>query len=124
MKILFLVLSMLSCSVAFGSNSDSNIIYGDYDAAVSLSQQEDKPLLLIFSADWCGYCTKLKQEVLIDNSTKNYITCVIDTDMDKDLTKKHRARSLPTSVVLEKNKETKRKVGYKSKTDYMNWLSD
>ena len=124
MKILFLVLSMLSCTITFGSNSDSNIIYGDYDAAVSLSEQEDKPLLLIFSADWCGYCTKLKQDVLIDNSTKNYITCVIDTDMDKNLAKKHRARSLPTSVVLENNKETKRKAGYKNKTDYTNWLSD
>lgn len=124
MKILLIIFSVFFSSMVFGADSDAIIIYGDYDAAVSLCEQEDKPLLLIFSADWCGYCTKLKQDVLIDNSTKNYITCVIDTDMDKNLAKKHRARSLPTSVVLENNKETKRKTGYKNKTDYTNWLSD
>lgn len=124
MKTLFIILSMLLCSVSFAADSDAVILYGDYEAAVSLSQEANKPLLLIFSADWCGYCTKLKQDVLVDNSTKNYITCVIDTDMDKDLTRKHRAKSLPTSVVLEKGKETKRKTGYKNKTDYTNWLSD
>ena len=110
--------------MVLGADSPTVIIYGDYDSAVSLSREENKPLLLIFSADWCGYCTKLKQDILVDDSTKNYITCVIDTDMDKGITKKHKARSLPTSVVLNKGEETKRKIGYKNKTDYTNWLSD
>lgn len=118
-----MILSLCFASLCWGANSDPIIIYGDYDGAVALSKESNKPLLLIFGADWCGYCTKLKKDILVDNSTQLYITCVIDTDLDKSLSKKFKVRSLPTSIIVEDEVEKRRKTGYKNKQDYLDWLS-
>ena len=104
------------------ADSDAIAIYENYDIAVSISKEENKPLLLIFSADWCDYCTKLKTEILTTNKTSDYVTCVIDVDNNKDLAKKFKAKSLPTSIIVENDAEIKRKTGFQGKKDYLRWL--
>jgi thioredoxin 1 len=116
------VLIFLLASASFCYSNDTTILYEEYEAAVSIANEQDKPILLIFSADWCGYCNKLKTEILVDNTTSDYVVCVLNTDNNKAISKKFRTRSLPTSVIIRKGEESTRKVGYKGKDDYISWL--
>lgn len=98
--------------------SSSPVFAKNYEEAINLS--ENKPLLIIFGTDWCGYCVKLKKEIK-DFDLTNYVICFVDADERKDLAKKFQVRSYPTSFVV-KNKEVKnKKTGYK-KSDYSNWI--
>ena len=44
-----------------------------FDAAIRLSQQEDKPIVLVFSgSDWCAPCIRLKRNILESEEFKSY----------------------------------------------------
>ena len=45
----------------------------DIFAAHKLSQSQNKPMLLVFGADWCGYCKKLEQQTLTQPQLVEYI---------------------------------------------------
>lgn len=89
-----------------------------YEEAVS---KEDTKVLVIFGAKWCKYCRILKDD-LKSLDLDDYTVCVVDIDVNKDLARKYKAKSLPTSVVLENNKEMSRHVGYE-KEGYQAWLN-
>ena len=94
------------------------VFMDDYEKAVAVA---DKKVLVIFGADWCGYCRLLKND-LKDMDLKNYVVCVVDLDRREDIGRKLDVRSLPTSVIMLDGKQTSRKEGYK-KNEYQDWLS-
>jgi thioredoxin-related protein len=123
MKYLIVLLLCFSfSSIGMTKDSEAIIIYENYNAAVSIAEEENKPLLLILSADWCVYCDKLKLEVLTNNEVNPYVVCVIDVDHNKDLAKKFKFKVLPTSIIINEGKETKRKTGFQGKKEYLRWL--
>lgn len=89
-----------------------------YEEAVS---KEDAKVLVIFGAKWCKYCRVLKED-LKSLDLDGYTVCIVDVDARKDLARKHETRSLPTSVVIENNKEASRRAGYE-KEEYQAWLN-
>jgi len=88
-----------------------------YEEAMAV---RDAKVLVVFGADWCHYCTLLKEH-LVKSDLKGRLVCVVDTDARPELKKKHQVRSLPTSVIVENGKETARKVGFIG-PDYDSWL--
>lgn len=93
----------------------------DLDTAMSLSKDTKQNILLIFSADWCGHCTNLKEDLSSMSQLDNKIICVIDVDKYKKLARKFGAKSLPTSIILDNEfKEYTRITGY-NKIDYKKW---
>lgn len=101
-----------------------HIYYNDYDKCKNLAELYNKKLLLVFTAEWCQYCTELKKDIDYIDSFKNYIVCIIDIDRNKNLIDKYRIKGLPTSLILDKkNNELSRKTGYKIK-EYNEWLAN
>jgi len=93
------------------------------ERANSLSETLKKDVLMIFGAEWCGACVKLKKEVYSDiDVLDNLIVYYVDYDDNESLARKYNARSLPTSVVVRDGKEIKRRVGYSGKKQYSDWL--
>jgi thiol-disulfide isomerase/thioredoxin len=90
------------------------------DTYEEASAIKDAKVLVIFGADWCHYCTLLKEH-LKESDLKGRLVCVVDVEAQPELKKKHQVRSLPTSVILENGKETARRVGF-SESDYDAWL--
>lgn len=123
MKFLLLFLVLIFSSISFGAE-DAVIFNDDYNTSVELSIEDNKPLIVIFSAEWCEYCNKLKGEVLENFLIKDSIICIIDTDKNKSLTKKFKIKTLPTSIILINGVEQKRKIGYKNSKDYVSWSAD
>jgi len=124
MKYIFVVLLVFFVSpLTIAANQEAVIIYENHNIAVDISKEQNKPLLLIFSADWCDYCTKLKTEILTTNETSDYVSCIIDVDNNKDLVKKYKVRILPTSIVIKNGEQViKSKTGFKGEKDYLKWL--
>jgi thioredoxin-related protein len=105
---------------------ESNIVYDDLEKAIILASIHERNIVVIFSADWCPYCVKLKKQTDNLQSLKQYIVCILDVDK-KD--KNHKAinllrpKSLPTSIIIDKNsKELSRITGYRER-DYITWLN-
>lgn len=93
------------------------------EKANSLSETLNQDVLMIFGAEWCGACVKLKREVYSDiDILENLIVYYVDYDDNQAIAKKYNARSLPTSILVRDGKELKRKVGYSGKKQYSDWL--
>lgn len=107
-------LAMVQASQEFGAEP---VFVESYEEAVAM---EDAKVLIIFGAKWCKYCLILKEDLKSLN-IDDYTVCIVDTETRKDLVKKYRVRALPTSVVIQGDKEISRKTGYE-KEEYQAWL--
>lgn len=74
-----------------------------------------RPMIVDFTADWCEPCQELKPIFAnLKNDFIGRIDCVsINTDENKELTKKYGIRNIPTLLFLTKNGEIKKQTtGY------------
>jgi len=113
--------------------------YDDYDLALKAAQTDQKKLYILFTgSDWCGWCKKLKADVLDTNSFKEFaagklILLYIDLPSPKvkmseelrktnrELTEKFRVRGFPTSVLLDAQGEEISKISG-APADYLDRL--
>jgi hypothetical protein len=86
---------------------------------------DNKPTLIVFSADWCAYCQKAKSDINNDPElseiVKKYYVVTADFDVDKELVEVYNVKSIPTFVVINGNAVTK-KVGYNGVKDLTKFL--
>lgn len=102
----------------------ANVYVTDLNVALKLSRDTKQKLVLIFSATWCGHCKTLKQDFPYIKEFDDKIVCILDSDIEKKLARQFKARSLPTSIVLDSDgNEISRIVGY-DKTSYTKWLKE
>ncbi len=103
--------------------------YSDYDKAEKVAREDHKPMFLFFTgSDWCGYCMKLKKEVL-DTSAFNkavgnkYVFVDIDFPMHKNqsaalkkknqkLANKYGITGYPTVILLDDHQKKVAEMGY------------
>lgn len=97
------------------------IVYDDIDKAKNIAEHYDKKLVLVFSAEWCPFCKKLKSDLDILANKNSYVICLIDIEKNKKVVQQYQLKTLPTSIVLDNNKEMQRTSGY-NRTSYSNWL--
>lgn len=45
----------------------------DLNEAHKISVLENKPMLIVFDADWCKYCDKMNEKTFSDSSVSNYV---------------------------------------------------
>lgn len=78
--------------------------------------------VLRFTASWCQPCKMLAKNLESVN-TKTEIE-VVDIDEKQDMAREYNIRGVPTLVMLEDGKETKRQVGVPSLKQLEDWLND
>jgi thioredoxin-related protein len=94
------------------------------DLSLKKALEDHKNLVIVFTAEWCGYCKSLKKDLsnLIED---RYEVCFVDIDAkeNKQLSNHFKIKLVPTSVMVDpkENKEIKRVEGY-LKDKYINWL--
>jgi thiol-disulfide isomerase/thioredoxin len=90
---------------------------------ISADFQADKPLMIFFTADWCGPCRKLKAETLADATVKAFLTenvTELVANENKPLMKKHNVTGFPTLVFFRADRtEAGRIVGYHGKDEFL-----
>ncbi len=75
------------------------------------------PVLVDFSATWCGPCQRLAPTVheLAEEYAGTYKVCEVDVDEAPGLVQQFRIMSVPTLAVMYQGKEVVRLVGGQSK---------
>lgn len=93
----------------------------ELEDAYAESENTKQKIVAVFGADWCGACKKLHKD-LMDNPKviDNCIYVYIDIDIRKDLKKNYAVGKVPDIMVLDKNVEVKRRVGYKNLEEFKN----
>ncbi len=88
-----------------------------------------KPTLVVFTADWCGYCKVLKEKTLADPAVKarlkNYVIVFVNVEKNRGLARIAGVSALPTTFALSKSCETKGKLeGAYPPEDFLKWLDE
>lgn len=79
-------------------------------AAHKIAVRDNKPLLLVFGAEWCHFCTKLEQESLAHPALAKYINTTyvpvhLDFDKDERIREILEVERLPCTILLTKDAE-------------------
>lgn len=98
----------------------------DCDIALKNANINNKNLLIIFGAEWCGYCRSLKKDLHLLRNINQYESCFVDIDekSNTEIVQHFQLKSIPTSIIVnpKSNKEIKRQAGY-IKDNYETWLN-
>lgn len=98
------------------------------DEGLKKGKAENKRVLVDFTATWCGWCTKLKNEVFeakefSEYAQKNLVLVSIDADQNRELVDKYKVDGFPTVYLLNGDgKEVDKVVGFKPLEGFMEML--
>lgn len=77
--------------------------------------------VLRFTATWCGPCKMLAKN--LESVNTGVPIEVVDIDVNPEVATEYGIRGVPTLVMIENEKETKRLVGMKSLKELEDWLN-
>ncbi len=77
----------------------------DMKQAYRESRETGKPMFVQLTADWCGYCTKMKKTTfnepqVVEFINESFIPLMIDTDENEKFAQAVGMEGLPTSVII------------------------
>ena len=79
--------------------------------------------VLKFSASWCGPCKMLSKTIEGIKDEVPYLVEEIDIDNNTEMAQKYGIRGVPTMIIVDGDKEVKRKVGAMTAPELKTFLS-
>lgn len=117
------ILFMQTTSLQAGAKAlDKKLWHFDLQKAHAVAQAENKPMLVVFGAEWCKFCKKLEEETLTDPELEtflrsNFVLVYLDLDEQGKVGRILEVKSVPCTVVLSPKADLLgRIVGFKTST--------
>jgi thiol:disulfide interchange protein len=112
------ILVLVSCAKEGEEAGGSLKWLGSYDEALSLAKDKNRPVMIDFYADWCGWCKRLDSDTYSDRSVvekaQEFVSLKIDADVERGLSSRYRVSGLPTILFIDTaGREIHRVVGYR-----------
>ncbi len=112
----------------------SDISYFDHDISLMNAKNKaindnNKDVLLYFTATWCGPCKLMKSDVLpqpevSDLIKSKYVAVYIDIDKRPEDARKFGINSVPAFVITRKGEELSRRKGFQMQQGFIEWLKE
>ena len=110
------------CCLLAGSFADAGDVKWNKDIkqAAQQSSQEKKPMMVMVSAPWCGYCqqmlkTTFKDQKLVEHLNTCFVPVYLDADDNEKWVEQLKVDGLPTTLIISPEmKVVKRLPGYQS----------
>ena len=101
----------------------------NYEAALAVAATNQQPILVYFTASWCGPCKLMTHitltDPLITQTLSNIEHVAIDIDEHSVLASKEGIRAVPTFLVLSATgDEVDRATGFQPVGDFLQWLTN
>jgi len=76
------------------------------DEGIKQAKKDNKRVFVDFTATWCKWCLKLKDDVFSKDNFKNYarenlVLVSIDADQNRELVDKYQVNGFPTMFILD-----------------------
>jgi thioredoxin 1 len=96
------------------------------DEKLNEAINNEKPTLVLFSAEWCGPCKVLKPtlEKVENELSESYDFVKADISEVEENTKKFNIRNIPTCILTKEGKEIARFSGVKTEDQIKKFLQD
>jgi thiol:disulfide interchange protein len=118
---LLLLMLLFGLIVYSQRTPDSEIAWIRHAAAMPPLRDANRPVLLYFTADWCGPCQAMHRKVWhVDrveravNETVLPVYLDVDDPNNRRLVERHGVESIPTFILLRRGREIARNSGYLS----------
>lgn len=99
------------------------------DEGLKQGGADSKIVMVDFTATWCGWCTKLKDEVFSTDEFKKtagekLVLVAIDADKNRELVDKYKVEGFPTILFLDTDgREVNRIVGFRDLQGFLEEIS-
>jgi tetratricopeptide (TPR) repeat protein len=125
LMVLTSAVSVLSCGSEKKPLPDKIVFQTDYDAALKMAADENKPMIIDFYTDWCKWCKVLDTVTYVDplvmGMSADDIFVKVNAEVDTGLARQYGIAGYPTIVVAGPDgKEKDRIWGYLPPTDFYN----
>lgn len=101
----------------------------DADEALDASARENKPLLVMVTAEWCGYCHKMLRHTFPNPKVAarvndEYVPILLDADEYPELIQKLKIGAMPTVLIVAPDRKIIRRIsGFKTAAQFDATLS-
>jgi len=127
MTVFLLMVLMAGVAVA-----DGELMWRSHAEAMPEAAQQNKPVIIHFTADWCSWCTKMKKQTYTDPAVAefmrdDFVLAMVNSDENQLLSMYYGVQSLPTIWILDSEGGGITKIsGYrdaKAFVKYLEWVS-
>ncbi len=77
----------------------------DFSEAKALATAQNKPILIDFYTDWCGWCKRLDKETYgnkdVAEFSRQFVCLKINAEQNQALVEQYKVRGFPTTVFLK-----------------------
>ena len=109
--------------------NDIHHSYSNYKEAFQKAKQENKPVFILFTTQYCRWCIKLKETTfrdkrIVQRLNEEFIVLLLDKN-HSNFPSKYKIKAIPALYITDKNEEIFTTIfGYhKDPMDYLKWFN-